>query len=99
MARSTVAILNASPAPVPGDHHASMTLAVLAPDRSPFFEWCFRTMLALSPLAASVLSQPRDSFSRRVRRLMAPVSACQPAGVTGAPEFASRRWHPLPPPA
>ena len=122
MARSTVAILKTSPATVPGDYHASMTLAVflavLAQDRdtvpatapvrgssllrripSHLFEWCFTTVLAPYALAASVLSQPSYRFSRRVRRVMAQVPDFRRTGLMDAPEFASRRWHPLPPPA
>ena len=120
MARSTVAILKTSPATVPGDYHAAMTLtvflAVLAPDsdtvsaaagdggRRPLFpphlfEWCFTTVLAPYTLVAGVLSQPCYRFSRRVRRRMAQVPDCRWTGLTDAPEFAGRRWHPLPSPA
>ena len=122
MARSTVAILKPSPATVPGDYHASMTLAVflaiLAQDRDTvpaaapvrdrsnsclfpphLFEWCVTTVLAPYALVASVLSQPSYRFSRRVRRRMAQVPDSRWTGLTDAPEFAGRRWHPLPPPA
>jgi hypothetical protein len=120
MARSTVAILNTSPATVPRDYHASMTLAVflaiLAQDRdtvpatardaslprlfpSHLFEWCSTTLLAPSALVASVLSLPSYRFSRRVRRRMAQVPGCRWTGLTDPPEFARRRWHPLPLPA
>jgi hypothetical protein len=122
MARSTVAILKTSPATVPADYHASMTLAVflavLAQDRETVpataperdsshprrfpsrpFEWCFTTVLAPYVLVASVLSQSSYRFSRRVRCLMAQVPDFRRTGLMDAPEFASRRWHPLPPPA
>jgi hypothetical protein len=121
MARS-VAILKTSPATVPGDYHASMTLAVFlallaqdgdtvratAPVRNSshpclflpqLFEWCFTTVLAPYVLVASVLSQPSYSFSRRVRRRTAQVPDSRWTGLMDAPEFAGRRWHPLPPPA
>jgi hypothetical protein len=83
-------------------------LAVLAQERetvpatappSHLFEWCFPTVLAPYALAASVLSQPSYRFSRRVRRLTAQVPDFRRTGLTDAPEFARRRWHPLPPPA
>ena len=63
------------------------------------FEWCFTTVLAPYALVASVLSQPSYRFSRRVRRRMAQVPDSRWTGLTDAPEFAGRRWHPLPPPA
>ena len=66
---------------------------------SHLFEWCFTTVLAPYVLAASVLSQPSYRFSRRVRRLMAQVPDFRRTGLMDAPKFASRRWHPLPPPA
>jgi hypothetical protein len=84
------------------------TVPATAPERdsshprrfpSQLFQWCFTTVLAPYVLVASVLSQPSYRFSRRVRCLMAQVPDFRRTGLMDAPEFASRRWHPLPPPA
>jgi hypothetical protein len=107
MARSTVAILNTSPATVLRDYHAPMTftvfLAVLARERDTssaaaafIFKPHFTTVLAPSALAASVLSQHNDGVSSPVGRLMAPVADPGSTGALDAPEFASRRRHSLP---
>jgi hypothetical protein len=63
------------------------------------FEWCFTTVLAPYALVASVLSQHSYRASRPVGRRMAQVPDPRWTRVVNAPEFASRRRHPMPAPA